>query len=108
MANYLEHKVDMVPLKTDTNLANCDVAHTEIYNSGRVLVPTGSAITTLTFYAAAELVGEYLQVFDTAAAVSMTVAGGNTYQLPAAVLGYKYLKVKANAAASGVILALQT
>lgn len=107
MANYFEHKTDVFPLVVDTSLANCDPVNIGIYANGRIAVPTGSSITTLTFYACDNVNGTFLQIFDSAAAISMTVSAGNTYQLPAAVMGYTFIKVKANVA-GGVQLYLST
>ena len=66
-----------------------------------VFIPTGSSITTLTYYAAPAYGGTYLPLHDsTGAAVTQTVAAAKAYDVPAACFGCGALRIKANAAGS--------
>jgi len=68
---------------------------------GTVFVPSGSSITSLTYYAATAIGGTYLPLNDASgSAVTQTVAAGKAYDLPAACFGCCALKIVANAAGS--------
>lgn len=69
------------------------------FETGRVHVPTGSALTTLTWHASLERDGDYTQVRDSSNAdVTSTVAAGYNYQFPAALTGARFVKITGNAA----------
>lgn len=65
-----------------------------------VLIPTGSGITSLTYYAAEKPGGTYLPLYasDASTEVTQTVQGGRAYDMPAAVFGAYPIKIVANAA----------
>lgn len=81
---------------------------------GDVYIPTGSSITTLTWWKAPALVagnsfeaGTYLPAYDddltSPAAIVQTVAGGNSYPIPAALASAPFLKAVSNAAGDIIV-----
>ena len=69
---------------------------------GRIIIPTGSSITSITFYEWYQDTGTFLPCYDdtstTPVAIALTgVAGGKTYPIPAKLFGSKYLKFVGNA-----------
>lgn len=72
---------------------------------GTILIPDGSSITSLTYYAAEKIGGTYLPLnkSDGSAAVAQTVAAGvagNAYDMPGACFGVLAMKIVANAPGS--------
>ena len=66
---------------------------------GEVYVPAASPINTLTFHLAMQEGGTYLPAYDSAgAAVTLTVAAGRAYPLPATIFGGMWMRIVANAA----------
>jgi len=66
---------------------------------GLIIIPTGSSITSLTFYGSDTAAGTYVQIYDSAnAAVSRTVAEARAYALPDECFAVRWLKIVANAA----------
>ncbi len=66
---------------------------------GCVLIPEGSSISTLAYYGATELGGDYVAIQDgLGSAVTQAVAAGQGFPLPDACSGYGALKLVANAA----------
>ena len=71
----------------------------ESFETGRVHVPSGSSLTTLTWYASLEKNGTYTIARDSSNAnVTSTVAAGHSYQFPSALVGARFLKIVGNAA----------
>ena len=80
----------------------------EEFESGMVLIPTGSSITTLTWWACHEVGGSYLPAKATAVSLTVTprtyvttvqtVAQTGAYPIPAELTGAVGLKIVANAA----------
>ena len=78
--------------------------------AGTVHIPVGSTITLLTWYsgytapatsAAAEAATVFTAAFDSAAtplAVTQVVAAGQSYPIPVALAGSRFLRIKGNAA----------
>lgn len=109
MSNYLERKTDAVPLSVTNALGTTGQADISKYSTGKVIVPTGSALTTLTFYAADQKDGTYVPIYNGTTAVTLTVAAGRAYSLPADVMGFKWIKIVGSAvSADGVELILQS
>lgn len=82
-----------------------DVSH---FASGTIAVPTGSSITSLTYYTAPDMGGTYLAAYDDAGnAITQTVAAAKSYAMPAAIFGAAAIRIKANAAGN-VTVALKT
>jgi len=66
---------------------------------GCVLVPSGSPLTTLTYYGARQPGATYGAIQDGSGnAVTSSVSAGNGYPIPDACFGYGSLKIVANAA----------
>lgn len=73
------------------------------YAGGMLFIPSGSSITTITWYAAETDTGTWLAVKDEdGTAVTQTVAASEAHQLPTALYGARYLMPVVNAA--GTIL----
>ena len=69
------------------------------YLTGEIYIPTGSAITSLTYHVAPVAGGTYLPAYDAAgSAVTQTVAAARAYAMPAAVFGAPVIKIVTNAA----------
>lgn len=84
----------------DTSVSNSTLIDYRRYNGGNFTVPSGSSITTLTFYTAHEDVSaSYIAAYTEAnAAVTMTVAASRRYPLPAALAGAHFIRATGNAA----------
>jgi hypothetical protein len=82
-----------------TTTAEIDIGH---YTSGEIYIPSGSSITTLTYYASpcpAGGGGVYVPANDsTPAVIVQTVSGPNAYPIPAALFGGDCIKIVVNAA----------
>jgi hypothetical protein len=75
-------------------------------NNGTIYIPTGSPITSLTYYAGYDTGVAFLPLFTNVAtpvAVTQTVSAAKSYDLPDAVRGARYLKIVVNSAGSVVI-----
>ena len=80
-------------------VANSDVINFGDFETGRVHVPAGSALTPLTWHASLSRDGAYTVARDGSNAdVTSTVAAGYSYAFPAALLGARFLKITGNAA----------
>lgn len=71
------------------------------FAGGTVYVPSGSSITTLTFYVAPKIGGTYLAAYDDSsmsspAAVSLTVSAGNAYPIPSSIFGCGAMRMVGN------------
>lgn len=72
---------------------------------GMIFVPTGSALTSLTFHAAEKCGGTYYPAYDASGnAIALTVVHTRAYQLPTALYGAGALKIVGNGSGSIVIL----
>jgi len=75
------------------NIAIQDFAGGEIFN------PTGNTVATLTFYVAPSVDDTFIAAYDSAgAAVTLTVASGKAYPIPAAVFGAGALQITGDVA----------
>ena len=64
-----------------------------------MLIPSGSSITSLTFYGARQPGGTHVAIQDASGSpVTLSVAAGNGYPLPDACFGYGAIKLVADAA----------
>ena len=69
-------------------------------SGGRVHIPAGSSITSLTWYDATDLGGTFLAAYDSAAtpaAITQTVSAEKSYPIPVDLFGARVLKVVGNA-----------
>jgi hypothetical protein len=111
-----------VALKTTANAAGAEKIPMANFASGKIYIPTGSPITTLTFYALSGVAGQPLdtnvpyapadadwtQVADkNDALISRTVQAGRNYPLPDELFGDGTVQIVANAAGN-VDLALKS
>ena len=89
----------LAALTTDTTSPTIDLSN---YASGEIAIPSGSPITTLTYYVLTPSVspGEYAAYDATPAAITQTVAASRAYPIPAAVFGAAQIRIKVNAAGS--------
>lgn len=82
----------------DSVLADTPVITYKNYAGGAVIIPSGSSITSLTYYGAGDYSGTFTAIYDSAGvAVTQTVAGGRAYPIPDACFPYPYLKIVSNA-----------
>lgn len=81
------------------------------FAAGTIYIPAESSITTLTFYAAFTTQspgGVYMPAYDnTGTAITMTVAAGGAYQMPAGIFGAGQIKIVANEA-GGIEMSLKS
>jgi hypothetical protein len=69
------------------------------FASGEVVIPTGSGLTSLTYYIAYQTGGTYTPAYDAAApgvAIAQTVAQTRAYPIPASVFGAALIKMVGN------------
>ncbi len=82
-----------------TTEAACDELDKAEFASGSLQVPSGSSLTTLTILGSHTAGDAHVAVKDQdGAAVTMTVAAGQVYELPSAVFGVPFIKFQGNAA----------
>lgn len=69
------------------------------YAEGVIIIPTGSSITDLTFYASHDD-STYVPLYDASktAVAQTTLTAGRAYEIPSAAMSCHYLRVVANAA----------
>jgi hypothetical protein len=83
-------------------LASTAEIHFGDFTSGTVHIPSGSSITTLTWYTSDEPGGTFLAAYDSdltaPAAIVQTVAAGCSYPIPFDLAGARALKAVGNAA----------
>ena len=76
--------------------AAIDISH---HAWGTVHIPTGSSITSLTYYTSIAPNGTFVAAQDsTPAAIVQTVGAAKSYPLPSALFGAAAIKIVANAA----------
>lgn len=93
------YSVSILSVAVGTSAANSAVIDFEAFETGRVHIPTGSALTTLTWYASLTEDGAYTIVRDGSNNnVTSTVAADYNYQFPAALTGARFVKIVGNAA----------
>lgn len=93
----------------DSALADTPAIGFESFTRGMVLIPTGSSITSLTYYGSTTQNGTYLPLYDSAknalTQTSLTAARG--YDIPAAVYALPWIKIVTDADGA-VALALKS
>lgn len=98
MATSIERRTtELVNVTCDTAIADADRVAYGPYNSGAVLVPAGSPITTLTFHGVSADGTTFAATTAAAAAVTLTVAAAKSYALPADIAAYRAFKMVSNA-----------
>ena len=68
------------------------------FTKGVVLVPSGSSITAITYWASSTEGGTYTQLYNAGSAISTTVAASRVFALDSAIEGIAYLKLQGDAA----------
>jgi hypothetical protein len=82
----------------DTAVANSAAIRYSDFEKGMVSVPSGSSLTTLTWYASNSESGTYLPAYNASGAIAQTVAAGRVYPIPADLVGARFLKIAGDAA----------
>lgn len=91
-----------------TSLTTTPAVSISAYAAGVVYIPTGSTITSLTYYAAYGTDGTYVPIYDqTGSAITQTVVADRCYAMPSDLFGAGQIKIVANAAGD-VQLSLKT
>lgn len=86
-------------LSLNTAVGTTDELDMRSAAGGTVQIPSGSSITSLTYYAATEPGGTYSALYtDSGTAVTQTVAADRVYDMPSAVAACGAVKIVANAA----------
>lgn len=67
-------------------------------SGGRIIVPTGSSLTSLAVYESHNDVDYVISNDDTETALVLTVTAGNAYMLPTFLFGAKFIKLVGNVA----------
>lgn len=74
------------------------------YGGGMIHIPTGSSITTLTWYVADKPGGTYLAAYDEAGTqLQQTVGDGKAYAIPLGLFGCAAVKVVGDAGGTAAI-----
>ena len=86
----------------DTVLADCKAFPFSGYAGARVLIPSGSSITSLTFHESVTESGTFVACYDdtatTPVALALTgVAASKSYPIPAKLYGARWLKMVGDA-----------
>lgn len=69
------------------------------FECGRIYVPADSALATLTWHASLAIDGTYLPARNESnVAITTTVVAGQTYPIPAALVGARFLKITGDVA----------
>ena len=99
-------KGETVTVTIATAVANSTEIQFGGHAGGLVYVPTGTSMTTLTWYASPKSGGTFYAVEDGAAgAIQSTVSGGDAVPIPPECYGAAVLKIEADAAGTaGVTL----
>lgn len=88
-----------------TSIVTTPVVNMGPFDGGRVLVPTGETITTLTWYECDTEGGTYVACYDSSGtAVVTTVAAGRSYPIPATLNASRFLKAVGDAAGDLVVI----
>ena len=65
-------------------------------SGGLVVIPTGSGLTSFTWYASADGVTFVAAYDETGVAITQTVAAARAYEIPASLFGARYLRIVGN------------
>lgn len=86
----------------DSTLADCKAIPFAGASCGRIHVPTGSSITSLTFYDSPTESGTFIASYDDTATTPVAIAltglsAAKSYPIPAKMFGAAYIKLVGNA-----------
>jgi hypothetical protein len=79
-------------------IADSDAIGFGAFIAGHFDVPSGSSITSLTWYTCHEVDGTYIAAQDSLGALVQTVAASKSYRLPTDLIGARFLKAVGDAA----------
>jgi hypothetical protein len=104
----IDRQTESLTLALTTSAGTTPAVNFAQFAGGRIYIPTGSSITTLTFHDAPTPDGTYLPAQDAdGEAITLTVEAGKSYPLPDELFAAAQLKIVADAAGS-VALALKS
>jgi hypothetical protein len=86
------------PFRISDDEATSTVVVFKGFTKGVILVPSGSSLTSITYWVSSTEDGTYLQMYSGGSAVSTTVAAGRSFALDSAIEGAAFLKLQGNAA----------
>jgi len=109
MSDAFENKARVRTVSLNTAAGTTEEIEIGMAVRGEIHIPTGSSVTSITWWSSTEANGTYITCYDSAnAAVTQTVAAARAHSLPAALFGRKFVKGVVNAAEAAAILVLQT
>lgn len=89
---------EVLALTLDSVLADTPIVDFGTSSSGQIIIPSGSPITTLTYNTGYDSTVTFVPLNTSAGvAVTQTVSAGKSYDLPAAVIGSRLIKITVNA-----------
>lgn len=95
--------IDTVAVKN--TVSGSDAISFGDFETGRVHVPVGSALTALAWHSSLSRDGAYLAVKDGSdSPVTSTVSAGGSYAFPAALLGARFIKITGNVVGDGAVV----
>lgn len=101
MATSIERRTRDIGLSLNTAAGTTENLAYGAYSAGTIHVPSGSTITSLTYYAYDHQAQAYSALYTTAgAAVTQTVAAGRAYPIKDEAAGVRTLVLVADAAGS--------
>lgn len=99
VASFKRTVGDTATLTVDTvgNIASCTALDMREYAQGEIHIPAGSSVTSLVPYVCSTSTGTYTPANDEGwKALTMAVAAGQSYPVPYALSGTKFVKFTAN------------
>ena len=98
IGEHILRHVDVLSLTLDSTLVDTPEIDMRDFAGGSIQLPTGSSITTLTYYGCHTKGGTHVALLDAdGVAVTQTVAAVRIVDLPAAIFGLPFLKILTNA-----------
>ena len=98
---------DGVTISVDTVLADAETIYFAHADGARIIVPTGSSLTTLTFHESHDGTTFVAAYDSTGTAVTLTVAAARSYPFPSTLNASKYVKIVGNADGEVILVAKQ-
>lgn len=101
---YASSLIDEVTVGT-TSAASEEIIYSD-RAGGRFQVPSGSSITSITWYDAPKVGGAYVAAYDEfGVAITQTVSAAKSYEIPIALAGSAAIKAVGDAAGTIVVYA---
>jgi hypothetical protein len=93
------YSISLNSVSVATNVVNSTTIEFRDFQNGMVFVPSGSAITSLTWLTALNKDGPYLAAFSAnGSAIVQTVAAGQAHPIPLDLRGSRFLRIVGNVA----------